>query len=138
MQRIARWTNLSETTFVLPPTSADADYRVRIFTPVDELPFAGHPTLGTCHAWLEHGGRPAAEDVVVQECAAGLVRVRRAAATGSRSPLLPCSAPAPVEPDLVAAATSMLDLDPATIVEAAWVDNGPGWIALLLDVRRRT
>jgi PhzF family phenazine biosynthesis protein len=132
MQRIARWTNLSETTFVLPPTSGDADYRVRIFTPVDELPFAGHPTLGTCHAWLEHGGRPAADDVVVQECAAGLVRVRR---QGDRlafaaPPLLRTGA---VEPDLVAAATSMVDLDPATVVEAAWVDNGPGWIALLLD-----
>src|SRR4051812_24400283 len=76
MQRIANWTNLSETTFVLPPTEAAADYRVRIFTPALELPFAGHPTLGTCHAWLEAGGAPKDGDVV-QECQAGLVRIRR-------------------------------------------------------------
>ena len=77
MQRFARWTNLSETTFVLAPESAEADYRVRIFTPGRELPFAGHPTLGTCHAWLEAGGEPQAGDVIVQECGAGLVPVRR-------------------------------------------------------------
>src|SRR3954449_410715 len=77
MQRFARWTNLSETTFVLPPTTPDADYRVRIFHPEAELPFAGHPTLGTCHAWLEAGGIPRNEAFVVQECRVGLVRVRR-------------------------------------------------------------
>src|SRR6476469_8209425 len=77
MQRLANWTNLSETTFVLPPTTAEADYHVRIFTPVRELPFAGHPTLGTCHAWLEAGGTPRSTDVMVQECAAGLVSIRR-------------------------------------------------------------
>src|SRR4051794_33974683 len=77
MQRLAHWTNLSETTFVLPPTVEGADYRVRIFTPVLELPFAGHPTLGTCHAWLAAGRRPQGDGVVVQECGAGLVRVRR-------------------------------------------------------------
>ena len=77
MQRFARWTNLSETTFVLPPTTAEADYRVRIFTPVLELPFAGHPTLGTCHAWLESGGEPQRSDEIVQECDAGLIRIRR-------------------------------------------------------------
>src|SRR5690348_566505 len=77
MQRVARWTNLSETTFVLPPRSAGADYRVRIFTPEGELPFAGHPTLGTAHAWLEHGGLPRDPDRIVQECGAGLVEVRR-------------------------------------------------------------
>src|SRR5437868_2123863 len=76
MQRFARWTNLAETTFVLPPTRPEADYRVRIFTPVLELPFAGHPTLGTCHAWLEAGGEAGGEEIV-QECEAGLVRVRR-------------------------------------------------------------
>ncbi|HEX5982776.1 MAG TPA: PhzF family phenazine biosynthesis protein, partial [Solirubrobacterales bacterium] len=76
MQRFANWTNLAETTFVLPPTRPEADYRVRIFTPVLELPFAGHPTLGTCHAWLEGGGEPAAEEIV-QECEAGLIRIRR-------------------------------------------------------------
>src|SRR5918995_4941385 len=76
MQRFARWTNLAETTFVLPPSRPEADYRVRIFTPVLELPFAGHPTLGTCHAWLQGGGEPAGEEIV-QECEAGLVRIRR-------------------------------------------------------------
>src|SRR3954447_5089125 len=73
MQRFARWTNLSETTFVLPPTTADADYRVRIFHPEAELPFAGHPTLGTCHAWLEAGGTPRDASMVIQECGVGLV-----------------------------------------------------------------
>src|SRR3712207_8450663 len=77
MQRFAHWTNLSETTFVLPPDAPGADYRVRIFTPVAELPFAGHPTLGTCHAWLADGVTPARADVVVQECGAGLVPIRR-------------------------------------------------------------
>src|SRR3954453_21369418 len=77
MQRFARWTNLSETTFVLPPTTSEADYRVRIFHPEAEMPFAGHPTLGTCHAWLEAGGAPGDPGLVVQECGAGLVPVRR-------------------------------------------------------------
>src|SRR6476646_11380966 len=77
MQQIAHWTNLSETTFVLPPSEASADYRVRIFTPVLELPFAGHPTLGTCHAWLAASRTPQRPDVVVQECDAGLIQVRR-------------------------------------------------------------
>src|SRR5207248_1254376 len=79
MQRFARWTNLSETTFVLPPAARGADYRVRIFTPSQELPFAGHPTLGTCHAWLAADGRPAAADAIVQECGAGLITIRRTA-----------------------------------------------------------
>ena len=65
MQQTARWINLSETTFLGSPTRAGADYRVRIFTPARELPFAGHPTLGTCHAWLEAGGQPKAEAVTV-------------------------------------------------------------------------
>ena len=77
MAALARWTNLSETTFLLPPTSPDADYRVRIFTPARELPFAGHPTLGSCHAWLSAGGKPRAPGIVVQQCGAGLVRIRR-------------------------------------------------------------
>src|SRR3954465_10153094 len=77
MARFARWTNLSETTFILPPTNPAADYRVRIFTPVQELPFAGHPTLGTCHAWLSTGSRPHRPDRIVQECEAGLIEVRQ-------------------------------------------------------------
>ena len=77
MQRFARWTNLSETTFVLPPTQSTADYRLRIFTPGGELPFAGHPTLGSCHAWLESGGQPKNTEFIVQECAKGLINIRR-------------------------------------------------------------
>ena len=77
MQRFARWTNLSETTFVLPPTESSADYRVRIFTPGGELPFAGHPTLGSCHAWLQAGGQPKDKDFIVQQCEIGLVKIRR-------------------------------------------------------------
>src|SRR3984957_9054784 len=79
MERIARWTNLSETTFVLPPTTPGADYRLRIFTPGGELPFAGHPTLGSAHAWLERGETPTRPDRVIQECDASLVEVRRRA-----------------------------------------------------------
>jgi PhzF family phenazine biosynthesis protein len=132
MRRVARWTNLSETTFVLAPSDPQADYRVRIFTPVDELPFAGHPTLGTCHAWLEHGGAPAGRDVVVQECAAGLVRVRRAA-DGLAFAAPPLVRSGPVAADLVASVVALVGVEPASVVEAAWVDNGPGWVALLLD-----
>lgn len=132
MQRFARWTNLSETTFVLPPESSEADYRVRIFTPVLELPFAGHPTLGTCHAWLEHGGAPRAAGTVVQECDAGLVTIKRAAGG------LAFKAPAPVRTGPVDDATAAealrgLGLSPAEVVDIAWADNGPGWVGLLLN-----
>ena len=128
----ARWTNLSETTFLLPPTDPDADYRVRIFTPGRELPFAGHPTLGTARAWLAAGGRPAHDDVVVQECGAGLVRVRR---EGER---LAFAAPAldrsgSVDDAELAEVVSALGLRPGQLVDATWADNGPGWVALLLD-----
>ena len=131
MQRFAQWTNLSETTFLLAPTSPEADYRVRIFTPGEELPFAGHPTLGTCHAWLEAGGTAHDPDVVVQECAAGLVRVRRTTEG------LPLAAPplvrsGPVEEELRHHLADVLGLEPAAVVDAAWVDNGPGWVAVLL------
>jgi PhzF family phenazine biosynthesis protein len=132
MQRVARWTNLSETTFVLDPTAPGAHYRVRIFTPVAELPFAGHPTLGTCHAWLETAGAPPAGDVVVQECAAGLVPVRRA------EPGLAFAAPpllrsGPVEEPLVGRIASLLGIGREEILDAQWVDNGPGWVAVLLE-----
>jgi PhzF family phenazine biosynthesis protein len=132
LARFARWTNLSETTFVLPPESPDADYRVRIFTPVLELPFAGHPTLGTCHAWLETGGRPQREDVVVQECGAGLVRVRRAddRLAFAAPPLVRSGR---VEEELVGRIAEVLRLRRDEIVDAAWVDNGPGWVAVLLE-----
>jgi PhzF family phenazine biosynthesis protein len=132
MQRFAHWTNLSETTFVLPPASEDADYSVRIFTPTLELPFAGHPTLGTCHAWLAAGGRPRSEDVILQQCGAGLIAVRRT------EDGLAFGAPAqvrsgPVEDDLVERLARMLGVERAAMVDTQWVDNGPGWVAVLLD-----
>lgn len=130
MQRLAHWTNLSETTFVLPPTEPGADYRVRIFTPVAELPFAGHPTLGTAHAWLEHGGRAATE--VVQECGAGLVPVRRTA-DGLAFAAPPLIRDGPVEAALVARVARVLNVDREAIVDAQWADNGPGWVAVLLS-----
>jgi PhzF family phenazine biosynthesis protein len=131
MQRFARWTNLSETTFVLPPADPQADYRVRIFTPGLELTFAGHPTLGTCHAWLEAGGTPRQPDVVVQECGAGLVRVRRSGdqLAFAEPPLVRSG---PVEETLVERVADALNIDRSAIVDSQWADNGPGWIAVLL------
>jgi PhzF family phenazine biosynthesis protein len=131
MQRFARWTNLSETTFVLPPTAEGADYAVRIFTPVLELPFAGHPTLGTCHAWLEASDVAAPPDVVVQECAAGLVALRRTDA-GLAFAAPPLVRSGPVEEALVQDIAVALQVEREAIVDAAWVDNGPGWVAVLL------
>lgn len=131
MQRFAQWTNLSETTFVLPATEAGADYRLRIFTPGGELPFAGHPTLGSCHAWLAMGGRPLAGETIVQQCGAGLVRIRR---EGDRlafaAPRLKRSAPRPTE---LAQVASALGLKAAQIVSSQVLDNGPVWFSLLLD-----
>ena len=130
MQHFAHWTNLSETTFVLPPASPDADYAVRIFTPSAELPFAGHPTLGTCHAWL--AATPAHRgDVVVQECGAGPVAVRwHDGRLAFAAPPLVRSGP--VEPAVVDAVAGMLRIDRAAIADAEWVDNGPGWVGVLL------
>jgi PhzF family phenazine biosynthesis protein len=132
MQRFASWTNLSETTFVLPPTEASADYRVRIFTPTLELPFAGHPTLGTCHAWLAASRTPQRPEVVVQECDAGLIEVRRGAGqlAFAAPPLLRSG---PVDDALLDELTAAMGLRRDDVVDAAWVDNGPGWVALLLD-----
>jgi PhzF family phenazine biosynthesis protein len=131
MQRFAHWTNLSETTFVLPPSDDGADYRVRIFTPVLELPFAGHPTLGTCHAWLSRDGASEAPDVVVQECDAGLVPVRRTQ-DGLAFAAPPLVRSGPVEEALVQRIAAILGIDRADILDAEWVDNGPGWVAVLL------
>ena len=132
MRRFSVWSNLSECTFVLPPTVPDADYRVRIFSLNTELPFAGHPTLGTARAWLDAGGVPATAGVVVQECGAGLVPVRIddgrlafAAPPRVRS--------GPVDPETVAALTEILGIGRQQVVDAEWLDNGPGWIGLLLD-----
>ena len=130
MQRFAHWTNLSETTFVLRPTVPDADYQVRIFTPAAELPFAGHPTLGTCHAWLA-GERTAPGEVVVQQCGAGLVPLRRTA-DGLAFAAPPLLRSGPVEEPLVAHLASVLGIDRAEILDAEWADNGPGWVAVLL------
>ena len=136
MQRFARWTNLSETTFVLPPDEPGADYRVRIFTPVLELPFAGHPTLGTCHAWLEAGGEPRDPEESVQECGAGLVRIRHGEERlAFAAPPMVRSGPASEEEAAKVAAT--LDLDPVEMLAVEWVDNGPGWIAVLLESAER-
>ena len=131
MRRFARWTNLSETTFVMAPESPGADYRVRIFTPTDELPFAGHPTLGTCHAWLESGHRPAGGEEIVQECTAGLVRVRRIDGRLSFA-APPLVREGPVEEDVVQRAARELGIERREIVDAQWADNGPGWVAVLL------
>jgi PhzF family phenazine biosynthesis protein len=131
MQQIARWLNLSETTFLLPPTSPEADYRVRIFTLARELPFAGHPTLGSCHAWLAAGGRPRHPDRIVQECGAGLVPVRRTH-TGLAFAAPPLVRSGPVDETLLQDAAAVLGIDRSQIVDAQWVDNGPGWMGVLL------
>jgi PhzF family phenazine biosynthesis protein len=131
MQRFARWTNLSETTFVLPPEAPGADYRIRIFTPGRELPFAGHPTLGTCHAWLEAGGAPHREDAIVQDCGAGLVSIRRSAA-GYAFAAPPLLRSGPVDDAVVERLSRMLGIDRSAMTETQWVDNGPGWVAVLL------
>ncbi|MGN6241286.1 MAG: PhzF family phenazine biosynthesis protein [Cellulosimicrobium cellulans] len=153
MASFARWTNLSETTFLLPPSSegaaGGADYRLRIFTPGGELPFAGHPTLGSCHAWLEAGGEPRASDVVVQECGVGLVTIRRgtsdavgpdghaedAAAAPDR---LAFAAPdlladEPVPADDLAAIVAALGVPDDAVLDHRVLDNGPGWRVVLLD-----
>jgi PhzF family phenazine biosynthesis protein len=131
MRQFANWTNLSETTFVLPPQASGADYLVRIFTPTSELPFAGHPTLGTCHAWLEAGGRPAEAGQVVQECGAGLVTIRQTE-SGLAFAAPPLVREGPVADELADQVASELGLSRADIVDMQWADNGPGWIAVLL------
>jgi PhzF family phenazine biosynthesis protein len=131
MAAFARWTNLSETTFLLPPADPRADYRVRIFTPGGELPFAGHPTLGSCHAWLAAGGRPRDDATVVQECGVGLVRIRR---RGARLAFAapPLQRTGPLDATLLAQIAAGLGLGVADIRAHQWVDNGPGWCAVLL------
>jgi len=131
MQRFAAWTNLSETTFLLPPSDPAADYRVRIFDPTSELPFAGHPTLGSCHAWLEAGGRPRESGRIVQECGAGLVTIRRSR-TGLAFASPPLRRSGPVEEQLVERVASVLGIERAAIVDAQWAANGPNWVAVLL------
>lgn len=131
MQRFATWTNLSETTFLLPPTQDAADYRVRIFTPGGELPFAGHPTLGSCHAWLQAGGTPRRSDAIVQECKQGLVNLRR------EGPRLAFAAPASrrtsPSPAVLAQVAGALRLKASQIIAAQMLDNGPVWFTLFVE-----
>ncbi|HEX5632591.1 MAG TPA: PhzF family phenazine biosynthesis protein [Gemmatimonadales bacterium] len=130
MQHFTDWTNLSEATFLLPPTRPEADYRVRIFCPGRELPFAGHPTLGTCHAWLEAGGSPRS-GFVVQECAVGLIRIRRdAGRLAFAAPAL--SRSGPLGEDEVVRIARGLGIERADIVHHAWCDNGPPWRGVML------
>ncbi len=131
MAAFARWTNLSETTFLLPPADAAADYRVRIFTPGGELPFAGHPTLGSCWAWLAAGGVPRQAGLVVQECGVGLVRVRHAAGRlAFAAP--PLRRTGPLDEALLQRVATGLGLPRDHILHHQWVDNGPGWCAVML------
>jgi PhzF family phenazine biosynthesis protein len=133
LQRFAQWTNLSETTFLLRTASPDADYRLRIFTPVAELPFAGHPTLGSCHAWLEAGGTPHDPVTIVQECGSGLITIHRSADGQLAFAEPPLIRSGPVDEPTIAHAAEVLGLPRAAIVDAQWADNGPGWVALLLS-----
>ena len=132
MQEIASWLNVAETTFVLPATDPGADYRVRIFTVVSELAFAGHPTLGTCHAWLAAGNEARNADVVVQECPVGLVAVRRTD-DGLAFAAPPLRRSGPVDDERRAAVIAALRLDEAEVLATAWVDTGPGWLGVLID-----
>ena len=134
MAAFARWTQLSETTFLLPPTDAEADYRVRIFTPGAELPFAGHPTLGSAYAWLAAGGKPRRSGTVVQQCGVGRVEVRQ---DGDRLAFAaPPMASEPVEPALLVMVCEALGVDPEAVLDARWLDNGPRWLGLRLDSSR--
>jgi len=132
MQAFARWTNLSETTFLLPPTVIAADYRLRIFTPGGELPFAGHPTLGSAHAWLANRDAAETQERLVQECGVGLVELR----VGSDSIAFaapPLRRSGPVDQATASRAVASLGLEASQVVAVEWVDNGPGWLVVLVD-----
>jgi PhzF family phenazine biosynthesis protein len=132
MLQITRWLNLSETTFLVKPTASEADYHVRIFTPDRELSFAGHPTLGTCHAWLAAGGKPKRKDEIVQECGAGLIPLKRIAnkLAFAAPPLIRSG---PVEESKIDEVVRVLRIDRSRIVDIQWADNGPGWVGVLLN-----
>lgn len=131
MQAFARWTNLSETTFLMQPRDAAADYYVRIFTPEGELPFAGHPTLGSCHAWLTAGGKEKA-DLIVQECGVGLVKIRKQG-TQLAFTAPPRRRTGSLDGETIAQVVSCLQIQPKDILHHQWVDNGPGWCAVMLE-----
>ncbi|ASN19951.1 PhzF family phenazine biosynthesis protein [Arthrobacter sp. YN] len=136
MQNFANWMNLSETTFLLTPTDSAADYRLRIFTPRAEVPFAGHPTLGSAHAWLENGGKPHEDGQLIQECGAGLVTIRRTDTELSfQAP--PLTKSGPVEPTLLDQAIASLGIDAGQVLGSNWVDNGPGWLGIRLASARQ-
>lgn len=132
MLRITRWLNLSETTFLLRPTVPEADYRVRVFTPERELPFAGHPTLGSCHAWLTTQESPPEKTTLTQECGAGLVPITRTD-SGLAFAAPPLIRSGPIDQAQVTEIAAILRIAPAAILDAQWVDNGPGWAAVLLE-----
>ncbi|ODV43551.1 phenazine biosynthesis protein PhzF [Cupriavidus sp. UYMMa02A] len=131
MQRLTRWFNLSETAFLLPPTHPEADYRVRIFTLDREMPFAGHPTLGSCHAWLSTGRMAKNEAEIIQECGAGLVPIQRdhGRLSFAAPPLIRSGAPTQ---DELASARRLLGIEARDTLDAAWIDNGPGWLGIRL------
>ena len=131
MLKFARWMNLSETVFLMAPTDPAADYKVRIFTLDHELPFAGHPTLGACHAWLEAGGQPRGSGQVVQECGAGLIPLRRGEGVNAFA-APPVLRGGPVEDALLDEVAAVLRIGRGDIVDAQWIDNGPGWIGVLM------
>ena len=140
MQHFTHWTNLSEATFLLPPTpegaAAGADYRVRIFCPGRELPFAGHPTLGSCHAWLEAGGQPQNGECIVQECGVGLIRLKRDTVNGQQQLAFaapPLQRSGPLNEADVALIARGLGVARHDILHHAWCDNGPGWRAVMLS-----
>ena len=133
MAAFANWTNLSETTFLLKPKAPGADYRVRIFTREREVPFAGHPTLGSCHVWLASGGVPKGKEIM-QECGLGHIPIRRAPDRLSfAAPDLVRSGP--VEPEILARVARGLALSPDAITASNWVDNSGGWLAIMLRSR---
>ena len=137
MQTVARWTNLSEAAFLLAPTAAEADYRVRIFEPKSELPFAGHPTLGACAAWLAAGGNPKRDGVIVQECKAGVINIRQSASGSLAFEAPPMIRHEPVDANDLEPVLDVLGIDAADVVDSSWIDNGPGWMGLLLSSARR-
>ncbi len=132
MHGFTRWANLSESSFLLEPTVAEADYRVRIFTPGQELPFAGHPTLGSCQAWLNAGGRPATPGRIVQECGLGLVELKQTD-DGLAFAAPPLIRGGDVDEAFIAEMAQVLMIDRSEVVAAQWGDNGPGWVILMLE-----
>lgn len=133
MQKFASWTNLSETTFIEPPNDPRADYKLRIFTMARELPFAGHPTLGSCRAWLEDGGKPKKEGEIIQECGVGLVTIKSDPSSGRLSFAAPdFIQEGDVSPEDLKHMCDAMDISTSEVLKCRWIDNGPGWAGLIL------